>query len=70
MGRYAAFAQVGFEMVVPVALGVWLDLRFGTLPWLTASGAFLGFAGGLTHIFVLLKRFESDGPSGPKQGAK
>jgi len=70
MGRYAAFAQVGFEMVVPVGLGVWLDHKFDTLPWLTAVGAVLGLVGGLTHIFVLLKRFENGGPTGPKQGSK
>jgi hypothetical protein len=65
IGRYAAFAQVGFEMVAPVGLGVWLDVRYDTLPWLTAIGALVGFTGGLVHIFALLKRFEGNGPKGP-----
>jgi F0F1-type ATP synthase assembly protein I len=69
IGRYAAFAQVGFEMVAPVALGVWLDLRYDLLPWLTAVGALLGFGGGLLHIFVLLKQFEKENSNGPRQGA-
>ena len=70
MGRYAAFAQVGLEMVAPVAVGVWVDLHFDIMPWCTAVGAFLGFTGGLLHIFVMLKQFENDRPNGPEQGAK
>lgn len=46
----ALASQVGFSIAGPVviclAVGYWLDLRLGTLPWialvLTATGAILG----------------------------
>lgn len=60
IARYAAFAQIGFEMAAPIALGVWLDIRHGWLPWGTAIGTVVGFVGGLLHVFALLRRFERD----------
>lgn len=55
---YFALAQVGMEMVVPVALGGWLDARLGWSPWLLIVGAVSGFAGGLWHLLRLLKAHE------------
>ena len=37
------FVQVGFEMVAPIGLGVWLDGVYATTPWLTLGGIALGF---------------------------
>ena len=34
---------VGLEMSLPAGLGYWLDLRWGTLPWLVSLGGLLGF---------------------------
>ncbi len=68
LAKYYSLAQVGFEMVAPIALGVWLDTRFDLMPWLTVTGAVLGLVGGMFHLLVLLKRFEDDGSSPPKQG--
>jgi hypothetical protein len=57
-GLYYALAQVGLEMVAPIALGAYLDYRWGWLPWLTAVGAVVGFVGGFMHLFVLLRKVE------------
>jgi F0F1-type ATP synthase assembly protein I len=66
MGRLFALSQVGIEMVVPIALGVWLDKRWGTSPWLVAVGAVVGLVGGLTHLIYLLRKFERQPPSPPQ----
>lgn len=55
-------AQVGFEMVVPIVFGIFLDNWLGTSPWMVAAGAALGFAGGLWHLVVLLKRLDKRDP--------
>jgi len=55
-----ALAQVGMEMVAPVAIGLFIDYRWDSLPWGTAIGAAVGFIGGFAHIFALLNRFEDN----------
>jgi ATP synthase protein I len=66
LGRYFALAQVGLEMVVPVAIGVFRDNRVGWAPWGVVVGAVLGLAGGLAHLVHLANRYEPrDSP--PKQ---
>lgn len=62
LGKLYSLAQVGLEMVVPIALGVWLDSRFDLMPWCTSAGAVLGLVGGMAHILTLLKRYEDDDP--------
>ena len=62
MGFYFALAQTGVEMVVPIGIGVALDNYLGWSPWSVACGAVFGFAGGLTHLLLMLKRHE-DGDS-------
>ena len=68
LAKYYSLAQVGLEMVAPIALGVWLDTRYDLMPWLTVTGAVVGLVGGVFHLLLLLKRFEADGSSQPKQG--
>jgi hypothetical protein len=68
LAKYYSLAQVGLEMVAPIALGVWLDTRFELMPWLTVTGAVLGLVGGMAHLLILLKRFEENNSSQPKQG--
>jgi F0F1-type ATP synthase assembly protein I len=69
MGRYLALAQVGMEMVVPVAFGAYLDSRLGWGPWGVVGGAVLGLVGGFVHLLVMLKRFEpKDSP--PRQDSQ
>jgi hypothetical protein len=65
-GYYWALAQIGFEMVVPIGAGMLVEhYQPGWAPWATMTGAVLGFAGGLLHMMVLLKRYDKDKPSGP-----
>ena len=69
MGRYMAFAQVGFEMAAPIGLGAYLDHRLGWAPWGVIVGAVLGLVGGLAHLVVMLRRFEAkDSP--PRRDAQ
>lgn len=68
-GTYFALAQTGFEMVVPIALGAFLDSRFGWAPWGAGAGAVIGFVGGLTHMLIMLKRAEERRKPKPPRGA-
>lgn len=49
---------VSLEMALPAFLGHWLDEKWGTSPWLTALGALLGFAVGMTHLLRMAKEAE------------
>ncbi len=66
LGIYYAMAQVGLEMVVPVALALWLDSQFGTAPWILVLGVILGFSVGIGHL-VLLTRDKDGGPPEDKR---
>jgi len=65
LGFYFALAQTGVEMVVPIAIGAFLDNRYGWSPWATAVGAVLGLAGGLWHMLLMIKRNEERQRSQP-----
>jgi F0F1-type ATP synthase assembly protein I len=67
MGRLFAIGQVGMEMVVPIGLGVALDFWWGSLPWLTVSGAVFGFTVGLVHLVRLMNQQDRD-ETGKKPG--
>ena len=67
IGFYWSLAQVGFEMVVPIALGVFLDNRFGWTPWAAIVGAVFGFAGGLGHLILLLNRHDRPRPGNKRE---
>ncbi len=58
MGRYFALAQTGVEMVVPIFIGSWLDRHLGWKPWGVIGGVVLGFAGGLFHLLILMRKLE------------
>src|SRR5262245_18260214 len=58
VGFYFALVQTGVEMVVPIAIGAFLDNLYGWSPWATAVGAVLGMAGELWHMLLLIKRNE------------
>jgi hypothetical protein len=60
LGFYAALAQVGIEMVAPMVLGIFLDIKFDWTPWATVSGFVFGFVGGFLHLLVLLKQHEEE----------
>ena len=50
-----AYVGLGFEIVVPIVLGLllglWLDGRWGTRPWLAVIGVVLGIAAGFYNFF-------------------
>jgi len=50
-------STLGFELALPAALGYWLDLQWGTEPWLLIVGALLGFLTFMTHLMQLAKQF-------------
>ena len=56
LGWYHALAQVGFEMVVPIAVGWWLDGLLGWEPWLVVSGTVLGLVLGIVHLVAFVNR--------------
>jgi len=53
---YYSLAQVGLEMVVPIGLGVLLDVYLGTMPWGVIVGAVLGPVVGVTHLVGMLNQ--------------
>ena len=71
LGLMFAIGQVGMEMVVPIVAGLALDYYSEkTAPWGILGGVFLGFAGGLIHLFAIVKRLEKLDDQGPKPPEK
>lgn len=54
----AASTSLVAAVGVFTGLGIWLDRKFGTLPWLTLVGVVVGMTGGFISFFrtVLSKR--------------
>jgi hypothetical protein len=69
LARMLAFAQVGFEIAGPIALGAALDLYWQVTPkpWGVVVGAVLGLAGGLYHLVQLVNQDDRPKPP-PAQG--
>jgi formate hydrogenlyase subunit 3/multisubunit Na+/H+ antiporter MnhD subunit len=66
------FAGLGFEIVMPVIVGVfggrWLDGKLGTGPWLLLTGTVLGIAAGFLNFFAaVLPRGRHDSGDGEKR---
>lgn len=63
VGMYWAtrISSLGFAMVLPTALGYWLDRTWGTAPWLLIVGACLGFTAAMFDLFRLARRLERSG---------
>lgn len=53
--QWGQFLGLGLQMAVGVFLGIavgwWLDRKFGWMPWATLAGAMIGLAGGLYLLF-------------------
>ena len=64
----AQITSIGFELVVPVAVGYWLDERWGTGPWLLIVGALVGPAIAFMHLLQLAAaaKKETDSHRGPR----
>ena len=56
LGRYYALAQIGMEMVTPLAVGIGLDYFFESAPWLSIIGAVIGLVGGMAHLVVIVNQ--------------
>ncbi len=67
LGLALMLGQTGIEMVAPIALGVLLDRWLGILPWLTVTGAVVGFVGGLGHMVFLANRLNKDNDKPPTE---
>jgi F0F1-type ATP synthase assembly protein I len=68
LGYFAAIAQTGIEMVLPIILGYYADDWLGTTPWITVVAAIFGFTAGLTHLIILLKQKERDEATDKRAG--
>lgn len=68
-GRYIALAQVGIEMVVPLALGAWLDYAMGWGYWAAVAGALVGFVGGTIHLILMAQAIEREETKKKKNGS-
>jgi ATP synthase protein I len=53
-------SSIGISMVVAIFgslyLGVWLDKKFGTSPYLTLLFLFMGVIAGFKNLYVMIKR--------------
>jgi len=77
-GQAADLAQasaVGFAFVVAIllglALGWWLDKKFGTAPWLLLIGLLFGIIAGFRNLFkvsALLERRAKEAAAKPDSG--
>jgi F0F1-type ATP synthase assembly protein I len=68
-GLYLAMAQCGIEMVVPLALGAWLDYVMGWTPWAAVAGAVLGFVGGMIHLISMSNKIGQSQSKKKKNGS-
>jgi F0F1-type ATP synthase assembly protein I len=70
--QWLAFLNLGWMIVANMALfvglGLWLDHKFRTAPWLLLTGVFLAFAASGYTIFLAVKRLETGERKKPRQG--
>ena len=48
--------QVAFAVFIGLAIGVWLDSKFGTLPWLTLIFLIMGVVAGFLNYYRFIKK--------------
>ncbi|MFN2382698.1 MAG: AtpZ/AtpI family protein [Gemmatimonadota bacterium] len=52
LGRYTGLGLAwALSVLFFLLIGYWLDGQWGTLPWLTMLGAFVGAAGGFLSLY-------------------
>jgi F0F1-type ATP synthase assembly protein I len=49
-----------FALVIGFAAGYWLDGVFGTSPWLSFVGFFLGLAAGVLNVYRVMQLVDKD----------
>lgn len=52
--------QVAFSVFIGLAVGVWLDSRIGTFPWLTLIFLVLGVAAGFLNYYRFAVRQQKE----------
>jgi F0F1-type ATP synthase assembly protein I len=67
LGFYLALAQIGFEMVAPIGLGLILDYYLNWGPWGVVAGAVFGLIGGLVHLVSMLNRRQENDSAGRRR---
>lgn len=72
LGRNYALAQIGFEMVVPIGIGMALDFYLGwtPAPWGVVVGTVLGLVIGITQLVAVSGRMNQEGPDKPDRDAR
>jgi ATP synthase protein I len=77
--RLVYASSIGISMVIAIFgslyLGLWLDKKFGTSPYLTLLLLFMGVVAGFRNIYVMIKRSidaekESEGQNGETNQTK
>ncbi len=64
--RYSSLGlEMGAAIVIGLLIGLWLDRRFGTSPWLTIVFLLLGIAAGFKNLFKLIVEEERKDRKGP-----
>lgn len=52
--------QVALAIFIGLAVGVWLDSRFGTFPWLALVFMIFGIIAGFLNYYRFIKRQQRD----------
>ncbi len=62
--QLAEASTIGFQVVLSIfiglAIGVWLDSRFGTFPWLALLFMVFGVAAGFLNYYRFIRRQQSE----------
>lgn len=70
VNAYARYTGIGIQfvlvMLIPMALGYWLDGLLGISPWLVASGALVGGVGAMVWVVKAVFRMENRNGNKPK----
>ena len=57
LGFYSSLGfSVAFAIFIGLALGIYLDRKFGTNPWLMFGGLLLGIAAAYRNIWLAVKK--------------
>lgn len=53
--------QWGLAVLIGLAIGVWLDSRFGTFPWLTLVFLVMGVIAGFRNYYRFIRQQQQEG---------
>jgi ATP synthase protein I len=57
-----------FATVIGLFVGLWLDTKLGTTPWMTGLFLLLGIIAGFRNLFVHVKKSQDELDEGNKDG--